>query len=121
MRMSSPPSTTFGPPVPELPVADVERAQQHYQDALGFKFAWLQPGSEIGAVSRGNVVIFFRRRLEQFEPAVHWMFSPDIDATYDELRSSGARIIEPLEKKPWGLRQFTVADIDGNRFYFHCD
>jgi len=26
-----------------------------------------------------------------------------------------------LEKKPWGLRQFTVADLDGNRFHFHHD
>ena len=32
-----------------------------------------------------------------------------------------ARIVEPLEKKPWGLRQFTLEDIDGNRFHFHCD
>jgi uncharacterized glyoxalase superfamily protein PhnB len=45
----------------------------------------------------------------------------NIDATYNELRSLGARIVEPLEKKPWGLRQFTVEDVDGNRFYFHCD
>jgi len=52
---------------------------------------------------------------------VHWIFAADIDATYAELRSRGARIVEPLEKKPWGLRQFTVEDIDGNRFYFHCD
>jgi uncharacterized glyoxalase superfamily protein PhnB len=43
------------------------------------------------------------------------------DATYNELKSLGARIVEPLEKKPWGLRQFTVEDIDGNRFYFHHD
>jgi hypothetical protein len=28
-------------PVPELPVADVERAQQHYRDALGFEIRWL--------------------------------------------------------------------------------
>src|SRR2546427_9291327 len=35
--------------------------------------------------------------------------------------SSGSKIVEPLEKKPWGLRQFTVEDLDGNRFYFHCD
>lgn len=117
----SEPVTTFGPPVPELPVADVERAQQHYRDALGFKIGWLYPGNEIGAVSRGAATIFFRRRSEPFEPAVHWIFAPQIDATYDELRSSGARIVEPLEKKPWGLRQFTVEDVDGNRFYFHCD
>ena len=35
------------------------------------------------------------------------LFAEDIDATYDELKSSGANIVEPLEKKPGGLRQFT--------------
>lgn len=113
--------TTFGPPVPELPVADVERAQAHYRDALGFQVGWLYPGKEIGAVSRGETVIFFRRREEPFEPSVHWVFAGDIDATYEELRASGSKIVEPLEKKPWGFRQFTVEDLDGNRFYFHCD
>jgi uncharacterized glyoxalase superfamily protein PhnB len=49
----------------------------------------------------------------------HWVFAQDIDATYNELKSLGANIVEPLESKPWGLRQFTVEDIDGNRFYFH--
>ena len=113
--------TTFGHPTPELPVADVERAQKHYRDALGFEIGWLEPGKEIGAVSRDNVAIFFRRRIQPFEPAAHWVFAADIDAAFEELRRLGARIVEPLENKPWGLRQFTVEDIDGNRFYFHCD
>lgn len=113
--------TTFNHPTPELPVADVERAQQHYRDTLGFEIGWLYPGKEIGSVSRDNVVIFFRRKSQPFEASVHWVFAADIDATYNELRSLGARIVEPLEKKPWGLRQFTVEDLDGNRFYFHCD
>jgi uncharacterized glyoxalase superfamily protein PhnB len=113
--------TTFGPPVPELPVEDVERAQQYYRDTLGFEIGWLYPGGDIGAVSRGDTVIFFRRRSRPFEPAIHWMFAADIEVTYAEMRALGAQIIEPLEKKPWGLRQFTVEDVDGNRFYFHCD
>lgn len=113
--------TTIGRPVPELPVADVEEAQRYYRDVLGFEIGWLEPGKGIGAVSRGTAVIFFRRRQGAFEPAVHWIFAEDIDATYEELRSSGSKIVEPLEKKPWGLRQFTVEDLDGNRFYFHCD
>ena len=113
--------TTIGQPVAELPVADVERAQQYYRDVLGFEIGWLYPGKEIGAVSRGNVVIFFRRRQEPFEPAVHWVFAEDIDATYEEFRRSGSKIVEPLEKKPWGLTQFTVEDLDGNRFYFYYD
>jgi uncharacterized glyoxalase superfamily protein PhnB len=113
--------TSLAPPVPELPVRDVERAQQHYRDVLGFEVNWLWPDKEIGAVSRGEVAIFFRKRLPPFEPAVHWIFAPDLDATYDELKSSGANIVERLEKKPWGLRQFALEDLDGNRFYIHHD
>ena len=113
--------TKFSHPTPELPVADVERAQAYYRDTLGFEIGWLYPGKEIGSVSRDDVAIFFRRKHGLFEPAVHWVFAADIDATYNELRSSGARIVEPLDLKPWGLRQFTIEDIDRNRFYFHCD
>ena len=115
------PLSSIGQPVPELPVADVERAQQYYRDTLGFKIAWLYPDKEIGAVSRGDVAIFFRRREPPFQPAVHWVVAEDVDATYSELKMSGANIVDHLENKPWGLRQFTVDDLDGNRFYFHCD
>ena len=115
------PLARFSHPTPELPVEDVQRAQRHYRDVLGFSIGWLDPSKEIGAASRDDAAIFFRKRNRPFEPAIHWVFAQDIDGMYDELRSAGAKIIEPLEKKPWGLRQFTLEDIDGNRFYFHCD
>lgn len=111
--------TTFSQPVPELPVVDVERAQQYYRNALGFQIGWLQPDKEIGAVMRGSISIFFRKRQAPFEPAVHWIYAQDIEATYAELQQSGATILDPLAEKPWGLRQFTVQDVDGNIFYFH--
>ncbi len=111
----------IGQPVPELPVVDVEGAQRHYSDALGFKIGWLDSNKEIGAVSRDNVAIFLRKRKPPFEPAVHWVFAEDVDASYQELLSLGAHIVDPLERKPWGLRQFTVKDLDGNLFYFHHD
>ena len=114
--------TSIGKPVPELPVADVERAQQYYRDALGFEIGWLYPGKEIGAVSHDDMgPIFFRKKKPPFEPAVHWVFAEDICASYQELKSSGANIVDPLAKKPWGLQQFTVQDLDGNLFYFHHD
>ena len=114
--------SSLGQPVPELPVADVERAQQHYRDIFGCEIAWLDDSKWIGAVSHADMgPIFFRKRQPPFEPAVHWVFAEDIDASYRELQSSGANIIDPLETKPWGLRQFTVADLDGNLFYFHHD
>jgi uncharacterized glyoxalase superfamily protein PhnB len=113
--------TSIAQPTPELPVADVERAQRHYRDALGFEITWLYPDKTIGAAKRGDAGVFFRKRIPPFEPAVHWIFANDIDATYAELQALGANIVEPLERKPWNLRQFTVQDLDGNVFYFHHD
>lgn len=115
------PLTSLGQPVPELPVSDVESAQTYYRDVLGFDIGWIDPSKDIGAVSRGNVSLFFRRRQPPFEPAVTWVFAEDVDATYAELCSLGANIVDPLAVKPWRLRQFTVEDRDRNRFYFHCD
>lgn len=96
------PLSSIGQLVPELPVADVERAQQHYRDGLGFEIRWLYAGQEIGAVSQGDVMIF-RRREPPFEPAVHRVFADDVDATYNELKSLGANIVDPLEQKPCGV------------------
>lgn len=120
-KTPKPSYTKVAQPVPELPVEDVERAQQYYRDVLGCEIGWLDDSKDIGAVFRADLAIFFRRRQRPFEPAVHWVFAPEIDATYEELQLSGANIVEPLQKKPWGLRQFTVDDLDGNRFYVHCD
>jgi uncharacterized glyoxalase superfamily protein PhnB len=113
-------STIFaGQPVPELPVADVEHAQRYYRDAFGFTIGWLEADRTIGAVSRGKVVIFLRKRTAPFEPVAHWVFAPELDASYEELQALGATIVDPPAVKPWGIRQFTVSDPDGNVFHFH--
>jgi uncharacterized glyoxalase superfamily protein PhnB len=106
-------------PVPELPVSDVEKAQEYYRDCFGCEIEWLDQTKEIGAVSQGKTAIFFRKRQYPFKPAVHWVYCNDVDETYKDLKSVGANIVEGIEDKPWGIRQFTVQDLDGNVFYFH--
>jgi hypothetical protein len=105
--------SSLGPPAPELPRADGERAQQCYRHSLGFDVGSLYPTKDIGAVIRRKVTICFRKRQPPFEPAVHCVFAEDVDAVYDEMKSSGANIVDPLEDKPWRSRQFTVEDFDG--------
>lgn len=107
-------------PVPELPVRDVERAQEHYRDVFGLEIGWLTEDKDIGAVSGGDVAIFFRKRVPPFEAGIHWVFTEDLDSTYEGFKARGALIADPLETKPWGLRQFTVKDLDGNLFHFHA-
>jgi uncharacterized glyoxalase superfamily protein PhnB len=39
---------------------------------------------------------------------------PDVDAAIDRARRAGAQIVEPLQDRPWGLRDFRVSDPDGH-------
>jgi len=118
--MNNPIKTKFGPPVPELPVLDVEKAQAYYRDVLGFEIAWTLEDKTMGAVGREGVAIFFAQHPHP-APTQHWIFAEDIDATYHEMKTRNANIVDNIENKPWNLRQFTIEDLDGHRFTFHCD
>ena len=108
-------------PTPELPVRDVEAAQHYYRERLGFDIAWYHEDGRIGAVSRGDCAIFFRETSDDIHASVFWIFAEDIDEAHAELSERGADIIDPIENKPWGMRQFTVRDLHGNLFHFHHD
>jgi uncharacterized glyoxalase superfamily protein PhnB len=98
---------------PQLPVADVARVQAYYRDVLGCRIAWTW-GNGYGAVLNDEVRIFFSR--EDKPQAGSWMciFVEDADALYAQYRARGAEIVEPIESKPWGMREFTVKDLDGH-------
>lgn len=105
-------------PVPELPVRDVEKSQAFYRDKLGFEIGWIYPSKTIGAVSKGETVLFLGKQ-QTIVPYTLWVFADNIDEMFQELKEGSIVISENLETKPWGLRQFTIEDIDGNRFIFH--
>ncbi len=112
---------TFNQPAPELPVRCVRTAQEYYRDRLGFEIAWHNVEGKIGAVSHGDTVIFFRETEGEIHPQTFWIFAQDIDDAFANLVSQGARIVDPISNKPWGLRQFTIADLHGHCFQFHHD
>ena len=108
-------------PVPQLPVEDVENAQLYYRDKLGFEISWTYPDKSIGSVKRGDLAIFFAKANSTIVPNIHWIFSENVDLSYEECLNSGADIIEHIENKPWNLRQFAIRDLNGHIFYIHHD
>lgn len=108
-------------PTPALPVRDVRVAQEYYRDKLGFEIKWHHQEGRIGGVSHGDCAIFFRESDEPLHPAIFWVFVEDVDGAHAELKALGANVVEPLEDKPWGLRQFTIHDLHDNRFHFFHD
>ena len=112
---------TLSAATPELQVPDVKAAMDFFETTLGFRTAWYNPDWGLGAVARDDCQFFLRESDRPTTGAIFWVFAEDIDATFADLTQRGADITDPLTTKPWGLRQFTVADPMGNLIHFHHD
>ena len=114
--------------VPEIPVADVVAAAAYYRDKLGFSVDWLEADIALAGVSRDQCRLFlagpaFREACGNVSPVLTWLnlhSTAEVDALHRAWRATQARLLSDPESKPWGLHEFTAADLDGNRFrVFH--
>lgn len=108
--------------VPEIPVRDLDAALTYYSSRLGFTVDWAGQEGGIAGVSRGNCRLFltsaaFREHYGNSGPVLIWLnldSKEAVDALYEVWRENQATIISPPASKPWGLHEFTAADLDGN-------
>lgn len=98
--------------VPQLPVTDVAATQAWYSDVLGFEIAWAS--SEFGAVWQDRVEIFFARVAKPAPGACLCVRVENADALRELYGERGARIVSEIEDKPWGMREFTLEDLNGH-------
>jgi uncharacterized glyoxalase superfamily protein PhnB len=109
-------------PVPEIPAANVDKAAAYYVDRLGFAFDWGDDEGGIAGISRGNCRLFltnrsFRASHGNVGPVLFWLNlknKAEVDKLFAEWKAAGVKIVSELEDKPWKLREFMAADLDGN-------
>jgi catechol 2,3-dioxygenase-like lactoylglutathione lyase family enzyme len=99
---------------PTLPVSDMDAAEAFYRRAGfevrryddGFAFVTLDDQSvfDLGADARATPV---------HNAAGCYIISADTDAWHDRLVAAGLPATE-IEAKPWGMREFSLADPSGN-------
>jgi predicted lactoylglutathione lyase len=108
--------------VPEIPVKDVDKAAAYYEKQLGFSVDWGGEEGGIAGVSKGNCRMFltndaFRERYHNSAPVLIWLnldSKEEVNELYEQWRTTQTNVVSPPESKPWGLHEFTVADLDGN-------
>jgi catechol 2,3-dioxygenase-like lactoylglutathione lyase family enzyme len=106
--------------IPQLPSRSIEKTLAFYA-RLGFEGEAF-PGYEYAIVERGSVEIhfFLHETLRPEESAFScYLRVQDVDAVYKafsvaNLPRKGIPRMEPLENKPWGMREFAVIDEDGS-------
>ncbi|MEZ4279960.1 MAG: VOC family protein [Myxococcota bacterium] len=100
---------------PELPVADVRATQAYYRDVLGFRIAWVYE-EEYGAVYQGKTEIFLRREPGPIERCCVFVRVANADRMLAAYREREAKIVAEIASQPWGMREFSVEEINGHRF-----
>lgn len=105
--------------VPNLPVADVRRANELYAGLFG-----LRVGMDLGWV--GNLApadapsvqlqVMTQDAAAPCNPAVSiGVATPDeVDAIHDRVVAAGLQIVHRLGDEDWGVRRFLFRDPDGN-------
>ena len=121
--------THFPPAVPEIPVSDVDKAAEYYANVLGFSHDWGSDAGGIGGISQGDCRMFltnpaFRAGRGPSSPVIVWLnlnSKEEVDELFERWTNAGAAFVEGVEDKPWNLREFRVADPDGNQLRVFYD
>jgi hypothetical protein len=112
--------TEFVSAVPIVPARDVEAAATWYRDELGFDVFHTEP--EYGIVGRGESWIHFWGPSAIAPEDSNTMFRLGVRGIDDLYAHCVGRDIvhpnAPLVEQPWGFREFSVRDRDGNLVTF---
>jgi len=103
--------------LPELPFNDVAAAVAYYEDVLGFHINYQQ--HDLGVMDRNSITVLLIARTQRHTGiGSAYVYVADADALYAELRAKGANLQGEPVSHPWGLRDFRVLDLEGNRIGF---
>lgn len=102
---------------PILSVNDLAGALDFYCHALGFDLAWSwgEP-PEIAAVCRDNAEITLSQRAGAKPAGASHVYLgiSGIDDYHAALVDAGVTIVVPIADRPYGMRDFRIADPSGN-------
>jgi uncharacterized glyoxalase superfamily protein PhnB len=106
---------------PQFLVDDLPTAIEYYRDKLGFAPDFVYE-SFYANVSRDGFSIHLKCAPKTVSDRTHRKQNEHLDAyigvrgiegLFEELASKGARVIRPLEERPWACKDFYVEDPDG--------
>jgi len=99
---------------PVLTVTDIATGLEFYTKKLGFAtaFTWGDPPTFAG-VKLGKVQMFLRKGTPDPKGCAVSFLVGDADQLYEFHRAQGVEVAEPIEDRPYGIRDYAIRDLHG--------
>ena len=116
---------------PLLAVRNMKATIEFYKNSLGFKMGMAFPDAdnpEYADLSRDDMVLMFvpaeghgigSEEKLGIGVYLHLQIDGDIDEYYQEVKRKGVKIAVDIKDEPYGVRDFTVEDIDWYKLIFN--
>jgi hypothetical protein len=102
-----------------IPVNDIHETLNYYRDRFGFYDEWTMETD--GGIRRDSMRVVFQQdpdyvsvlNNETYRFVLIW-FVENVDEIYKEFKEERKiTIVSDIENKPWGIREFSIHDING--------
>ena len=103
---------------PEIPVVNLVEAIQFYSTKMSFEVVSEWPDGNYAILQRDAVALHLFEDGADVRPVGIHIFTETLQELHDELQARGVSIKQPVERKPWGNRDFRVTDPSGNEIKF---
>ena len=116
---------------PNLAVRNMKQTIQFYRDSLGFKMGMAFPDAdnpEYADLSKDGMVIMLipaqnigigAKATLGIGVNLYMQIDGNIDEYYNEVKNKGAKVVVDVKDEPFGIRDFTVEDINGYKLTFN--
>lgn len=118
---------------PTISVRDIKRSVEFYRDLLGFELGMVFPSADdlqnagYADLSKDGMVLMFIPAAstgigadERLGIGVNFYMEIDgnVDEYHAELKRRGVAVAVDIKDEPFGIRDFTIEDVDGYRLTF---
>lgn len=103
-------------------VSNIEAALKQYQEVFGFVEVFRF--GDYAGLKRGEMSLHLTGSSLYDKPvggAAVYVFCDEVDGYFADLKKKGVSVKSEPRNHPYGMRDFVVADLDGNLLSFGCE
>ena len=104
-----------------IPVSNIVETLEYYESKLRFKvtFRWGDPLEYVVGKLRTETQLHFTQldKADAYATSLY-VFVRNVNSVYTKVKKNGVKIVNDIDDRDYGIRDFDIADLNGFRLTF---